>query len=1045
MSTQTDNSPDQDQQNGPVYARRGNEDSTPLGGQPIVPSQEEVLQGLQDLEDFANTGSPSAAGSGAVPSGSLFRQEADAGEEDNSYANGGLYNKNDREDRKSFRKEGRQVVRVSKKQGLFGGITGLLVGGLFFGMSFTAGPAGFIHMAQLESHAHDSSQSNESNNRLSHALRYMYHAQKGQLEKARLTGAGNYLAKQYKETLAKSGFNLTYDGSGHATISFDMTHDNFKGKSVAELQAYSDEKLGGGKVVVGKDGVPQINVADKANTAKGALGKSFPDAVRYKIFGGVVNESGYGKVIGPLAKRILKKEAGVTLHPVTKAKGAVIDKARTTKAKLTAFLKEEGTYATQGAAASSLSIEGQDTKANDPQGANKDKVAAAADAGKEILKDGQEVSTAVANGDPNATANGESSIKSTIGKVGAGGAALIGVACVLKGIDTNSAKINQTEVVVPLIRIATEMLSLGSQMQGNLDLNTAQTEQYGKRLYNTDDQSLWTDARSVRALEGENPADGKAAPPTITGITDGTPFHFLNTGAAGATLGPICGVLEGIFSIPVLGTALSWAGALTPSGFLQYFAIGEGAKTVARWVSAVPIDIAAAGADFGSYVDYGAKLAANMTFLASGAKKLTVGEVTKLFTYNNELNQQDFNSHNLAYRLFNTGDYRTLISRIMDKQTPSPTQNLARIGGSLTNVGKLLASDVSSLFFSTVSAADSTTSVDATNQTYNYGIPTYGFGLDELSSPLVDDPFQNANDVSDILTQNAKDVAANADFQPNYVKQAQDCFSVQLTSTPNPDNPAIQIWDTNANQDTTTKQYYGQDYQSASNSDKCAGDTTDASGNLTITDQNWFKIRFFIFDTGTIKAAACYAGDGQSCTDIGVDNGTPAATTSSNTAIDLTTIYQDSSSVACAAGTTDEGIQDGYYNSQLVKIHTCGVPNIVAQPSEGKTIVNARVSGAFYAMGQAGRADGVPLYSESSFRTEAQQEALFAANPNPVLVARPGTSNHQMGLAIDFAPGPNGGAIVKGDATFTWLTANAATFGIKNYPAENWHWSPTGN
>ena len=33
----------------------------------------------------------------------------------------------------------------------------------------------------------------------------------------------------------------------------------------------------------------------------------------------------------------------------------------------------------------------------------------------------------------------------------------------------------------------------------------------------------------------------------------------------------------------------------------------------------------------------------------------------------------------------------------------------------------------------------------------------------------------------------------------------------------------------------------------------------------------------------------------------------------------------------------------------------------------------------------------------------AHQQKLWSDNPNPAFVAPPGTSNHQMGLAIDFA------------------------------------------
>ncbi len=52
--------------------------------------------------------------------------------------------------------------------------------------------------------------------------------------------------------------------------------------------------------------------------------------------------------------------------------------------------------------------------------------------------------------------------------------------------------------------------------------------------------------------------------------------------------------------------------------------------------------------------------------------------------------------------------------------------------------------------------------------------------------------------------------------------------------------------------------------------------------------------------------------------------------------------------------------------------------------------------------------------------------------------AKPGTSNHEKGLAIDF------GNCGRGSACFNWLSKNAATYGFKNLPSEPWHWSVNG-
>ena len=57
--------------------------------------------------------------------------------------------------------------------------------------------------------------------------------------------------------------------------------------------------------------------------------------------------------------------------------------------------------------------------------------------------------------------------------------------------------------------------------------------------------------------------------------------------------------------------------------------------------------------------------------------------------------------------------------------------------------------------------------------------------------------------------------------------------------------------------------------------------------------------------------------------------------------------------------------------------------------------------------------------------------------------ARPGTSMHERGLAIDFTQ--NGSTLTRSSSGFHWLKANAAAYGFFNLPSEPWHWSTNGN
>jgi septal ring factor EnvC (AmiA/AmiB activator) len=58
--------------------------------------------------------------------------------------------------------------------------------------------------------------------------------------------------------------------------------------------------------------------------------------------------------------------------------------------------------------------------------------------------------------------------------------------------------------------------------------------------------------------------------------------------------------------------------------------------------------------------------------------------------------------------------------------------------------------------------------------------------------------------------------------------------------------------------------------------------------------------------------------------------------------------------------------------------------------------------------------------------------------------ARPGTSMHEQGMAIDITCS---GTLIRdhADPCFVWLAAHAASYGFYNLPSEPWHWSVNGN
>ena len=78
------------------------------------------------------------------------------------------------------------------------------------------------------------------------------------------------------------------------------------------------------------------------------------------------------------------------------------------------------------------------------------------------------------------------------------------------------------------------------------------------------------------------------------------------------------------------------------------------------------------------------------------------------------------------------------------------------------------------------------------------------------------------------------------------------------------------------------------------------------------------------------------------------------------------------------------------------------------------------VAVAFDRMSAAASGAGITLLLNSGFRSDAEQAILFAANPDPRMVAPPGSSLHRCGTELDLGP----------EGAYGWLAGNAARFGF---------------
>lgn len=129
----------------------------------------------------------------------------------------------------------------------------------------------------------------------------------------------------------------------------------------------------------------------------------------------------------------------------------------------------------------------------------------------------------------------------------------------------------------------------------------------------------------------------------------------------------------------------------------------------------------------------------------------------------------------------------------------------------------------------------------------------------------------------------------------------------------------------------------------------------------------------------------------------------------------------------------------------------------VDAPAGDDTYVHGAIANDLANLYAAAAADGIALggwgWRDPSMQIEVRRNNCGtsdweiykkpAALCNPP-AARPGFSQHEAGLAVDFT---YKGAVISNEysVAFKWMEANAHRWGFYNLPGEPWHWSTTGH
>jgi len=134
------------------------------------------------------------------------------------------------------------------------------------------------------------------------------------------------------------------------------------------------------------------------------------------------------------------------------------------------------------------------------------------------------------------------------------------------------------------------------------------------------------------------------------------------------------------------------------------------------------------------------------------------------------------------------------------------------------------------------------------------------------------------------------------------------------------------------------------------------------------------------------------------------------------------------------------------------------VPNVPLAPGADATQVTAATAAAFEAMAADAAGAGFQLMLKSGYRSEHEQQALYARfvkaygrDVAATLAAVPGTSEHQTGMALDVGlVGLADDQVFGGTPASVWVAENAHRFGfivryppskaaITGYANEPWH------
>lgn len=890
--------------------------------------------------------------------------------------------------------------KFTKRQIFGGSIAGLLVGIILGIGGILSGPLQIVHFSQLLQDFHFQDDQNFMDSRVGQFIRYS--TTTDDTSKRNLGAIGETVSSLYRSRLSGVGIAFTTDPTTRRITSLEVDSNTSQGKqAISDLQqkGYAVDLDGNGKTTIPLDGL-------SARQRRIALSAS-------------VDTLGLSKISSLIAKRTLKKRAGIDLHPfknlVRAADESALEYSRRVKEERDQRRRngvESGTPNTRNDTNDTDVVRDEDgniIKDNERNTAQADM-----DATQEVLGD-------LGDGDIETKANKLTSrLAPGVGAVG-----VVSLVCGVYQLLDTAYLIKESRLVQPAIRVGAEVIASGEQIRAADGLNSDEVGVLVRDFTDSDGYSVF-DAASVRAEKGQNfnPAldlpegskPGQGTPPLFTTIEG---FMEAYGGAA------VCGAVTSVVGAALLdgvGYALSFTGPISLALNVGVdVAIGVGTsifmQDIVRWITGEQTDFGATGYLLGSLANVGTKLMSNEAVLAHGGAILSSSDVISLENERNELN--DYKQQNMSFFAKYLDIYNPYSLASVALVQNSSFNNVSSVTNSLSNITTIPLNSLGSFSSSFLSVLSPTAS--AQRSEYEYSFATYGFSLADQELDYIQDPFANANYVEPRLEEFNSKWGRDDDGQPI-------CFGTII-------NPQTFSLDSG---ETTVPYSEMPDYCDPSN----------LSGQ-ELEDFN--RYRFYLADMTAVKTMSCYEGLSENdCLELGFEEDSTETTSSNNSGV--INAGEDTSSQICPQGTTDAGIFQDYGPGGVatIKIRVCDIPGF----SEPKRGVNVSIATQALEMIEAMRADGLSP-AGNGFRSYDAQVALRVQNcPDPENspssacnpdTAKAGNSMHEVGLALDFKNMSCGATCPPGtNDRYDWLVANAGDYGFSKLGTESWHWSING-